>query len=423
MAPLRRKNNIRKKDNSDVSSDCLEDENEYKKLSINNTQVQKVDLKKVLVRTVTASTLAIFFLGLLQTGHLYCIFAGVLTQAELFRELVNVRYAEAKERKMPLFRTLQWSWFLLAMFYSYGETFHTFCLEHKQLMHLTKITQFIDTIVFIGYCTVFIATVLTFRKGLIRFQLSQLMWTIVTVLMVVGQCNFFGTNTLNGLFWFFFPMATVVMNDVSAYFCGISMGRRFIKAPFIAISPNKTWEGFIGAAICTLIFSFLFPALLAQWTWFTCPAETLYIYPWPSRLECEPLSIFLPNEYLLPTWFGGGTVTLLPIQLHGLAYGLFASLVAPFGGFLASAIKRAYKIKDFDSFMPGHGGMMDRMDCQLLIVCFTYLHYNTFIVPRVPSVKSLLASAVLLSIEEQIKLYDKLGQSIQETVGNLTHSL
>jgi phosphatidate cytidylyltransferase len=44
---------------------------------------------------------------------------------------------------------------------------------------------------------------------------------------------------------------------------------------------------------------------------------------------------------------------MFPIQIHGLAYGLFASLVAPFGGFFASAIKRAYKKKDFDSFMPG----------------------------------------------------------------------
>ena len=124
-----------------------------------------------------------------------------------------------------------------------GETFHEFCSEHKQLLHLTRITQFVDSIVFIGYCSLLIATVLTFRKGLLRFQFSQLMWTLLTIVIVVGQCKFLGTNTLNGLFWFYFPMATVVMNDVSAYFCGITMGKRFVKAPFLAISPNKTWEG------------------------------------------------------------------------------------------------------------------------------------------------------------------------------------
>ena len=75
-----------------------------------------------------------------------------------------------------------------------------------------------------------------------RFQLSQFMWSIVTVCIVVFQCKLFATNTLKGLFWFWFPMAAVVMNDVSAYFCGITCGKRFIKAPFLALSPNKTWE-------------------------------------------------------------------------------------------------------------------------------------------------------------------------------------
>jgi hypothetical protein len=81
-----------------------------------------VDLKKVFIRSLTASTLALFFLGLLQAGHFYCILLGVLTQTELYRELVNVRYVEAKERSMPAFRTLQWSWFFAAMLFVYGET-------------------------------------------------------------------------------------------------------------------------------------------------------------------------------------------------------------------------------------------------------------------------------------------------------------
>lgn len=42
---------------------------------------------------------------------------------------------------------------------------------------------------------------------------------------------------------------------------------------------------------------------------------------------------------------------------------LFASLIAPFGGFFASGIKRALKIKDFGDVIPGHGGLIDRFDC------------------------------------------------------------
>jgi phosphatidate cytidylyltransferase len=65
-------------------------------------------------------------------------------------------------------------------------------------------------------------------------------------------------------------------------------------------------------------------------------------------------------------------------------------------GFLASAIKRAYGIKDFDSIIPGHGGVMDRFDCQFLMALCTWVHYNTFVklatvsVPRLTYLYSLL---------------------------------
>lgn len=67
-----------------------------------------------------------------------------------------------------------------------------------------------------------------------------------------------------------------------------------------------------------------------------------------------------------------------PIQIHALWLGFFASVVAPFGGFLASAIKRAYGIKDFDSLIPGHGGITDRLDCQFMMALYTWVHYNSF---------------------------------------------
>ena len=368
-------------------------------------------VRSVIVRTVAAVCMTTAYLLMLQAGHLYCILVGVITQFELYRELVNVRYVEAKERQMPWFRTLQWIWFLLAMIHVYGDSLHSFFEKHRQEDDfLLKLTANAQEVSYVLFCFAFVASVLTLKIGLVRFQISQYMWSIVTIVLVVFQCKFFARNTLNGLFWFFFPMATVVMNDVSAYFCGITMGRRFIKAPFIALSPNKTWEGFLGAAVLTVIFSFFFPALLAQWKWFTCPLPKITLSPFPPPLDCSPRAIFVAKDYAVSLFSWNSSVKLYPIQLHGLAYGLFASLVAPFGGFFASAIKRAYRLKDFDSLVPGHGGMMDRMDCQLLMMGFTSFYFHNYIENGVGqgSFSAARNAFLLLSLEDKRRLLGEL---------------
>lgn len=286
-------------------------------------------------------------------------------------------------------------------------------------------------------------TVLTLRKGMIRFQMGQLMWTVVTIMMIVFQCKFLASNILNGLFWFMFPMSMVIMNDASAYFCGISMGRKYIQAPFMALSPNKTWEGYIGAAVCTTIFSFFFSWLLAQFSWLTCPADDFYMWHATGVLQCELHPVFLTKVYTLPrvfdhipgpiaaavaNWLQAQAnapvlmvlkpffeqlstpvwkLALVPVQLHGLAFGLFASIVAPFGGFFASAIKRAYRRKDFDAFLPGHGGLMDRMDCMLLMILFTSVYYRTVIHDKVLSVGQVVAGLSALSMAEKQMVYDR----------------
>jgi phosphatidate cytidylyltransferase len=54
---------------------------------------------------------------------------------------------------------------------------------------------------------------------------------------------------------------------------------------------------------------------------------------------------------------------------------MFASLIAPFGGFFASGFKRTIKVNSFNSSNNNtHGGITDRMDCQLLMGTFTYLY-------------------------------------------------
>jgi phosphatidate cytidylyltransferase len=56
-----------------------------------------------------------------------------------------------------------------------------------------------------------------------------------------------------GLFWFVVPVMLVICNDTMAYFCGLLVGRKIIPYPFLSLSPNKTWEGFLGGAVFTVL--------------------------------------------------------------------------------------------------------------------------------------------------------------------------
>ena len=69
------------------------------------------------------------------------------------------------------------------------------------------------------------------------------------------------------------------------------------------------------------------------------------------------------------------TMPLKKIHFHTFFLGLFASLLAPLGGLFASGFKRAIKIKDFADLIPGHGGLTDRMDCQILMVRIIFLKF------------------------------------------------
>jgi phosphatidate cytidylyltransferase len=239
-------------------------------------------------------------------------------------------------------------------------------------------------------------------------------------------------------------------------------GRKFIQREFIKLSPNKTWEGFIGGWFFTMIAAWHVSRFLAQYTWMTCPVNEFRLVPQPLTCDLDP--IFLPAQSFFPSQIfelfpsknlvkmmfprvveicsvknsttapfvtdamlspaSASSILQLtpcisgepthshhhfelkihnyyPIQMHALWLALFASLVAPFGGFLASAIKRAYGIKDFDSIIPGHGGVMDRMDCQFLMALCTWVHYNTFVKFSTVSVPKLIYLYSILSEQEK----------------------
>lgn len=222
-------------------------------------------------------------------------------------------------------------------------------------------------------------------------------------------------NVFEGLIWFFLPAALVITNDIFAYICGITFGR----TQLIKLSPKKTVEGFVGAWVMTAIFGVLLTNILLRFKYFLCPATDLGATLF-SGLECSVNPVFIPHRYETPELFflpPGTTfsITMSPMQLHTFVLATFASLIAPFGGFFASGLKRTFKIKDFGDSIPGHGGITDRMDCQFIMGFFTFVYYHAFIAIPTTTVGSVLESAILgLNHADQLELWRNLNSYLEQ---------
>jgi phosphatidate cytidylyltransferase len=116
-------------------------------------------------------------------------------------------------------------------------------------------------------------------------------------------------------------LATVAY-DIGAYFVGRSMGKTPL-AP--AVSPNKTVEGMVGATLVTILVCWIVVGAI------------------------EP-------------WDRGKAVWLA----------LVVSLAAPLGDLCESMIKRDLDVKDMGNLLPGHGGVLDRIDALLFVMPATY---------------------------------------------------
>eukprot|EP00798_Chlamydomonas_sp_ICE-L_P000933 gene933-5200_t len=206
------------------------------------------------------------------------------------------------------------------------------------------------------------------------------------IIVTIIPSSFFVSNIFEGLIWFVLPSVLVVVNDICAYLFGFFFGR----TPLIKLSPKKTWEGFIGGFFSTMVAAFVISWIIAQSKWLTCPRKDLAMGP----LDCERDELYITREYTLEelanlalpdaflplgdqaltylfpashTWYRNLNFYCMPVQLHAIVLGAFASVIAPFGGFFASGIKRAFKKKDFGNTIPGHGGITDRFDCMIII--------------------------------------------------------
>jgi phosphatidate cytidylyltransferase len=143
-----------------------------------------------------------------------------------------------------------------------------------------------------------------------------------------------------GAIWTIYTLLAVWAGDIFAYFVGKSMGRHRMSPQ---ISPKKTWEGAVASILASVIVG------------------TLWIQHAPG-ISSAFLRIGLIDRR--DGMFGLEQPQLWPIILLSAMVNIAAQL----GDLVESLIKRGAGVKDSGTILPGHGGMLDRIDAMLFAV-------------------------------------------------------
>jgi phosphatidate cytidylyltransferase len=159
-----------------------------------------------------------------------------------------------------------------------------------------------------------------------------------------------------GAFWVLYLLLIVWAGDIFAYFVGRSLGRH-LMAP--RISPKKTWEGAAASVAASLLVGSL-----------------LFTYALPISSFLLRVGLITRRDGL----FGLEKPEVLPIVLLTIAVNIAAQL----GDLVESLIKRGAGVKDSGTILPGHGGMLDRIDALLFAVPVLWLYAVALFPPARP---------------------------------------
>ncbi|GER25493.1 phosphatidate cytidylyltransferase [Striga asiatica] len=372
--------------------------------------------RSMLIRTYSTVWMIGGFVLIIYMGHLYIWAMVVVIQIFMAKELFSLLRKAHEDSHLPGFRLLNWHFFFTAMLFVYGRILsqrlvNTVTTDKFLYKLVGKLIKYHMVTCYFLYIAGFMWFILALKKKMYKYQFGQYAWTHMILIVVFTQSSFTVANIFEGIFWFLLPASLIVINDIAAYIFGFFFG----KTPLIKLSPKKTWEGFIGASVTTMISAFILANILGRFQWLTCPRKDLST----GWLQCDPGPLFKPEYFgvpdWFPVWFPWRQISILPVQWHALCLGLFASIIAPFGGFFASGFKRAFKIKDFGDSIPGHGGITDRMDCQMVMAVFAYIYHQSFVVAQSLSIEMIMEQILInLPFEEQRAVYTKLGQIIME---------
>ena len=349
----------------------------------------------------------------LALGHFYCALTVLILCTLTYFEVLRVTL---RDHDFPFFQAAYWLLFTaFATLRPYivdklsripDTKYQNLNVDNKLLQFFIRILPRLDNyLAVLQYLLItlgLLRSIFKIRTNQLKKELKTLFFIFIICLTVVYQSISHIKTIDKGLIWFTTSIASVALNDTFAYL----VGRQYGKTSLINVSPNKTIEGFLGAAVLTPIFTLLVGEVLQRFKLFTCadlgfsPAIPLFHdvtqdCKVSSRFALQPIKILGLNLFYRHAW------------VDFIIFGLFASFGAPLGGFLSSAIKRYFKIKDYSNTFPGHGGYSDRFDCQLIMAMFTWLYVRS--ITSAPSIPSLLRQINLLDNNEKSAFFTQIG--------------
>lgn len=163
-----------------------------------------------------------------------------------------------------------------------------------------------------------------------KYNITDALFLIGSVFFLGLSFNYFIAVRNLGLNNLIFLLLITVFTDTFAYFTGMLIGKHKMKP---SISPKKTWEGFFGGLVFGTFIS-------------TC---------------------FYYNAFS----FDGSLIALILVIAC-------LSVIGQIGDLVFSAIKRYYGVKDFSNLLPGHGGILDRVD-SILFVLLAFSFISTYL--------------------------------------------
>lgn len=209
-------------------------DNEMSSISTNIISSNKISnsLSSIWLRIWTSAVMFFgIFIPALYIGHPAMLSLLFLCQVIMYKEIKRLSSLLSRRTALPSFRPLQWYWFWICIFLTYG------VLLQQYFNYV--IIPYHTFIAFILYCIGVMIFVLTLRNGYYKYQFEMFAWVHLTLLLVVVQSTFIAVNMFQGMIWFALPATLIIFNDSWAYVFGVMFGR----TPLIKLSPKKTVEG------------------------------------------------------------------------------------------------------------------------------------------------------------------------------------